>query len=221
MSLLEKLKDKINYKLFKALDDPEAATYAAEQAQQKAEQTAVERKKEAQEEAKVAREKELAEAEANKPMSPIKAVGNGTLKVFLYGLGAYLVTSYGSMAANTAIHRHPLIRLLFFVFGSLVGLVVLIFSLPIPPLLFGLVAAHLIMRKLDLLPHEYNFLPLIQYESSNNIFYEFLQNYVIAWDPNDKDHNEHYKSKINGYMDILSSSLAAVSKAAGVKEDSK
>ena len=220
MSVLEKLKDKINYKLFKALDDPEAATYAAENAQQKAEETAVEQKKQKQEDVKLTREKELAEAEANKPISPLKAVGNGTLQVFLIGVGTYLAASYGSMAANTAIHRHPLIRLLFFVFGSLVGLVVLIFSLPIPPLLIGLVAAHVIMRKLDLLPHEYNFLPLMQYEETNNIFYNFLQNYIIAWDPSDEIHNTNYKSKITEYLSLLGSSLA-VAADSSVKEEKK
>lgn len=214
------LKDKINYKLFQALDDPEAATFAAEQAQQQADQTAVVKKEKKLEDAKIQREKELAEAEANKPKTPLEAMGSTTMKVLLYGAGAYLAASYGSMAANTAIHRHPLLRILFFIFGSIVGLVVLIFSLPLPPLLIGLVITHIVMRRLNLLPHEYNFLPLMQYEPTNNIIYELLQNYIIAWDPSNEKHKEHYVIKLKDYMSLLGSSRAVAAESS-VKEENK
>ena len=214
------LKDKINYKLFKALDDPEAATFAAEKAQQRAEENTKEKKDKKLQGQKTKREKALAEEEANKPKTPLEAMGSSSLQVILWGLGAYLVTSYGSMAANTAIHRHPLIRILCFVFGSLVGLVILIFSLPIPPLLIGFVILHLVLKKLDQLPYEYNFLPLMQYKPTNNIFYQYLQTYVISWDLSDKKTKENYIIKIKDYMSILGSSLA-VAADSSVKEEAK
>jgi hypothetical protein len=75
---------------------------------------------------------------------------------------------------------------------------------------------YLIMNWLDLLPHDYNFLPLVQFQPSNNIFYNWLQQNVIAWDPLDENNKQHYENKVNAYMDILKVSLAAQS----VKEES-
>jgi hypothetical protein len=210
MSLFEKLKNKINFKIFKSLDDPEAAAFAAEQAQKKAEENASKQKEENQEDAKAQREKELADAEANKPESPLQAAINYCLKLIVYGIGAFLVALTGSMLANTVIHRHPLIRILYFIFGSIIGLVLLTFALPVPPLLFAMLIIYFIMNWLDLLPHDYNFLPLIQFQPSTNIFYNWLQQNIIAWDPLDESNKQHYENKVNGYMDILKVSLAAV-----------
>ena len=72
------------------------------------------------------------------------------------------------------------------------------------------------MNWLDLLPHDYNFLPLVQFQPSNNIFYNWLQQNVIAWDPLDENNKQHYENKLNAYMNILKVSLAAQS----VKEES-
>ena len=216
MSLFEKLKDKINYKLFKSLDDPEAATFAAEQAQENANENAAEKKQKSQEEAKAQREKELADIEANKPPTAFEAAYKYGFKFLLFGIGAFLVALTGSMVANTAIHRHPLIRILYFIFGSIVGLVVLILCLPIPPLILVILIIYFIMNWLDLLPHDYNFLPLVQFQPSNNIFYNWLQQNVIAWDPLDENNKQHYENKLNAYMNILKVSLAAQS----VKEES-
>ncbi len=219
MSLLEMLKDKVNYKIFKALDDPEAATFAAEKAQQKAEQDAKEQKQQKQQEAKTQREKELAEAEANKPKSPVSAARAVFLQVIVYGIGAFLILVCGSLTANTAIHRHPLLRILYFVFGSIFGLILLIFALPIPIIPPILLVLYIILYMLDWLPHYYNFLPLMQYKPTTNIFYGALQNYVIAWNPSDERHKNEYEIKMKDYLKILSSSLAAP--AEGVKEEAK
>ena len=59
-----------------------------------------------------------------------------------------------------------------------------------------------------------NFLPLIQYETTTNIFYKTLQEYVIAWDPLDEKNKKYYNAKITDYIDILKSSLAAAPKEA-------
>lgn len=213
MSLIEKLKDKINYKLFKALDDPEASTFAAEQAQQKADENAVEQKKLNQQEQKAKREKDLLDLEANKPAPPSKTVIEWIIKIVVYGLAGYLVAAYGSMAANTGIHRHPIIRILYFIFGSLAGLGLIILALPAPPLIVGIAVIHFVLSWLDLLPHNYNFLPLMQYEPTTNIFYKTFQEYIIAWDPSDPQNKEHYENKLKGYMAILGSALAAAPKA--------
>jgi hypothetical protein len=220
MSLLEKLKDKINYKVFKALDDPEAATFAAEKAQQQSEENAAQKKQEKQQEVKEQRQKELSEAEANKPPTTFESIFGGFWKVLVFGTFGFLVMVSGSMAANTGIHRHPLIRILYFIFGSVVGLITLIFILPFPPLLIILTIVYILMRWLKLLPHDYSFLPLMQYDPSNNIFYDALQKYVIAWDPLDEKNKNHYLNKVKDYMDILNSSVAAAAKPS-VKEESK
>lgn len=222
MSLFQKLKDKINYKIFKALDDPQAETHAAEQAQQQAEEKEVEEKHDWAEEQKEENQKAIAAQEEEEPSS-MKVIINTLLIVFIYGTATYLVLAYGSMAANTGIHRHPLIRILYFIFGSLIGLVVIIFALPAPPVLFILAAIHIIMLWLDLLPYKYNFLPLIQYQPTDNIFYKTLQEYVIAWDPLDDKNKKNYLIKVKDYTDIIKSAVAAVPSGGGegVKEGPK
>lgn len=206
MSLMDKFKNLVDFKLSKVLDDPEAASFAAEKAQEKAAEDAVDEKKENVASAKQAEADRIKSLEAAKPPTPAQSAWSTFKKVGLYGIAIFLATILGSMCANAAIHRHPLIRLLAFIYGSFFGvglLITSILTLFIPLGIF--ILTIIILGVLGNLPHLYAYLPLSTYQSPNKIVYYLLS--LFTFDPNSDYNKDHIKNKTSEYKQILEASL--------------
>jgi hypothetical protein len=216
MSLVDKLKNLIDFKLSKVLDDPEASSFAAEKAQEKAEEESVDKQVKDKEAAKKAEADRIIALEASKPPTPAKAAWNNFKKIFVYGLAGFFSTILGSMCANAAIHRHPLIRLLMFIYGSIVGTLLLIFSIGLWFIPFIVLIIFIFLYTTQGLPHLYTYLPLSTYQSPNKIISLLLS--LFTYDPNSENNKGHILNKKSDYQGILKAALA-VAAAPSDKEE--
>ena len=220
-----KLKNLIDMKLSNVLDTPEATAFAAEKAQEKAEENAADKKVEDVAAAKKAEEERLKALEAAKPPSPGKSALNSFMKTWAYGLAAFFATILGSMCANATINRHPLIRLLAFIYGSAVGTFALIFSIPlffivIPIFLIFLITVSMSKGFRSLFPHFYAYLPLSTYQSPRDTLWNKIVWYLLAlftFDPKSDYNKNHLLNKELNYEKLLKESLSAATKSFSTK----
>jgi hypothetical protein len=222
MSLFGKLKNLIDMKLSNVLDTPEATAFAAEKAQEKAEEKAADKKVEDATAAKKAEEDRIKELEAAKPPSVGKSALNSFMKTWAYGLAAFFATILGSMCANAAIHRHQLIRLLMFIYGSVVGTFGLIAVLPFllnpisGAIVVGLFVIFIIIVSISsslrsFFPHFYAYLPLSTYQSPRDTLMGKIVWYLLAlftYDPKSDYNKDHLSNKESTYKKILLDSLS-------------
>ncbi len=199
------MKDNINFKISKILDTPEVVSFAAEKRQEEADQKAA--NKEVADEAakKKAEQDRLKKLEESKPPSAGAAAWDNFKKYFLLSLGIILATLFGSLMANANIHRHPAIRLIYFIYGSVIGVMFLMASLLLWFLPVVALAIIIFMKKSENLPRLYSYLPLSSYQSDNAILRFILKPFTYI--PSEIN-NSHIANKVNEYKEILKTALA-------------
>ena len=172
MSLvLTKLANKINFHASKALDDPEAETYAKEQSIQLAQDKAVaERKLQANADAakdsetKSQIDKKAKELQSRSQFSVFRATGQtatGILSIFGFFILAAVMMYSGHLVANKDIGYSSPFRVLSFLYGSLF----FIYHIPM-----GLYDIYVNKKRLIY----YSFLPLSTYQPSGDLEKFFL-----------------------------------------------
>ncbi len=209
MSLLEKLQNTIVYKINNLVSDPAADTYAAEQKQKEEQDKANADAQKRQQQGQAAAAEKKKQEELTKPPSLGKATINSALKTFIIIMGVLGSFVLGSMAANAGIHRHILIRILYFLYGSAIGAIITLFSLNIPPLIVLFACILIFLYLTNNLPHMYAFVPITKMKPESWIGALVL--WPFRWDPN--DHQDHYIANMEKYKYLLQSGLAVATGA--------
>lgn len=195
MSLLNKLQNTIMFKVNNLVSDPAADTYAAEQKQKEEQEKAnAEAAKKTQDAtAKAAEEKR--QAELNKAPSDMQTTTNVATKVFIGIVGVIASLALGSMLANASIHRDVTIRILNFLYGSVLGAMITILALN-NFLFFGLFSVIVgFLYLTGNIPHMFTFLPITHMKPESSIGALFLL--PFRWDTN--KHEEHYNRNLDAY----------------------
>ncbi len=211
MSLLEKLQNTIAFKVNNLVSDPAADTYAAEQKQKEQQEKAnAEQVKRGQaNQAAAAEEKRKQEEAKAKQLSVAKTTMNSALRTFLIIMGVLGSCVLGSMAANAGIHRHILIRILYFIYGSAIGAIITLFAMNIPPLIVLFACILFFLYLTNNLPHMYAFIPITKMKPESWIGALVL--WPFRWDP--ADHQDHYIANMDKYRGLLQSGLAVATGA--------
>jgi hypothetical protein len=118
----------------------------------------------------------------------------------------FLALVGGSMAANSAIHRSPIIRILYFIYGIAAGLVGLFFV--VNP--FTMIPSLLLFAGLkyyDYLPHWYAFLPISQIPATSSLGQIFKKPFY--WDLANPDNKTAYMEKLRLFKENLKRGLRA------------
>ena len=204
MTFIDKLVNKIKYRIDQLITDPEAEAAAARAkraehlTQMKAAATA----------------SDLSGAAITPSASPAPPTnGQYIMEIFIKTITiiitVFLALVGGSMAANTAIHRAPIIRILYFIYGIGAGLLgLLFFANPITFIPSLLLLAGL--KYYDYLPHWYAFLPITQIPASTTLGQ--LLKKPFYWDPADPDNRANYLEKLKIFKGALESGLAPAAK---------
>jgi hypothetical protein len=202
MDALKKLANKIRHKINEAVTDPEAEAVAAE----KEREQAIEEAKQEEEikEAEETKEKEAQEAEENKSDSQV--VKEIAIKVGVSFIGIATILLFGSLICNVAIYRHTAIRLLYFFYGTLAGVGIIVASMSFPPLILIILAAVITCYMFEIVPHWYAFAPLTIVPPSDN-FFSRLFKAPFYWNPEDPEHKPSYLEAIAKYKGFLESQL--------------
>lgn len=205
MSLLEKLQNTIKYKINNVVSDPAADTYAAEQKQkQEQEQANADASKKIQEvTAKAAEEKK--QAALATPPTDTQTAKNVALKVFIGLVGCVASLALGSMLANASIHRHIALRILNFIYGSVIGAIITMFAIGTSGFILIFFAPILAVLYLTgNIPHMFAFLPITHKKPESSVGAFFL--WPFRWDIN--IHEEHYKRNLDSYNAFKTAGLA-------------
>ncbi len=197
------------YKVNSLVSDPAADTYAAEQKQKAEQEKANADSVKKVQDAKAVQAQKAKEAELNKAPTLPKQAMNTALKTFIIIMGTLGALVLGSMAANAGIHRHIIIRILYFIYGAGIGAIIAFFSVTIPPLLILFIPILIFLYLTDNLPHMYAFLPITSMVPESWIGSLVL--WPFRWDA--PEHAEHYENKMNFYKDLLQSGLAVATGA--------
>ena len=203
----DKLMNKIGHSVDKLVTDPEAEAIAAEK--ERADAIEAEKKAEEIKKEEIAKEEAAKEAEANKTTSDLfKEVA---IKVGVSFIGIATILLFGSLICNIAIYRHTGIRFLYFLYGSLVGVGIIVASISFPPLILIALAGIITCYMFNLVPHWYAFAPLTIVPPSDN-FFSRLFKAPFYWNPEDPEHKAEYLKAIGKYKGFLESQLMAPSK---------
>jgi hypothetical protein len=205
MDALNKLSNKINHSIDKLVTDPEAEAIAAENERKEA----IEKKK--IEETKKENEKKSKEIakEAEEKKSDWDVIKEIAMKTIVSIVGIFIILLFGSIISNMAIHRHIAIRLLYFIYGAIGGVSLILISLLFPPLIILGLIINYILYKTDKLPHWYAFMPLTTIPPSNSVIDRFLKA-PFYWNPESSEHKESYINAISKYKQFLESQLMSV-----------
>lgn len=207
METLSKLSNKINYKINELVTDPQAEAVAAEQERKKA----IEEKKVEEVKQKEVAKKAEAAKEAEEARSDWDVIKEIALKTIISIVGVFIILLFGSIISNIAIHRHIAIRLLYFIYGSIGGVALILASLVFPPLIILGGIINFILYKTGNLPHWYAFMPLTTTPPSDS-FLARLFKAPFYWNPESPEHKQPYLNAISKYKQFLESQLISSEK---------
>jgi hypothetical protein len=207
MDALNKLGNKISLSIDKLVTDPEAEAIAAEHERKKAiEEKKVEETKQ-KEEKKV--EEAVKEAEANR--SDWDVIKQTAITTLVSIVGVFIILLFGSIISNMSIHRHIAIRILYFIYGAIGGVGLILLSLLFPPLIILGLIINAILYKTGYLPHWYAFMPLTTTPPSDSFFARLFKA-PFYWNPESPEHKQPYIDAMSKYKQFLESQLMSSEK---------
>ena len=210
MSIVNKLVNKIKYRIDQFVTDPDAEAAAARAKRAEHLTQMKETDASAPSGSKTVTEISGAKLDVSGVPQPeptaMEEITRIFVKVFTYTIGIFLAMLFGSMSANVAIHRSPPVRILYFIYGILAGIAGLIFIIN-PFTVIPTVMLLILCKYYDYLPHWYAFLPLTTTPSEGNILR--LLKKPFYWDPSNPDDVFFYKEKLEIFKKNLESGLSA------------